>query len=43
MELLVKPRFTEEDFTVASVIKMGDHIRDNFQLYWSHPFSPVSV
>jgi hypothetical protein len=43
MELLVKARLTEEDFTVGSVIKMGDHMGDNFQLYWFHPFSPVSV
>jgi hypothetical protein len=43
MELLVKPRLTEEDFTVGSVIKMGDHMGHNFQLYWPHLFSPVSV
>ncbi len=43
VELLVKPRFAEEDFTVGSVIQMGDHIRNNFQFYWSHLFSPLSV
>jgi hypothetical protein len=43
MKLLVKSRLTEEDFTVGSVIKMGDHIRENLQLYGFHPFSPISV
>jgi hypothetical protein len=43
MKLLVKSRFTEEDFAVGSVIKMGNHIGNNFQLYWPHPFSPISL
>jgi hypothetical protein len=30
MELLVKTRFTEEDFTAASVIIMDNHIGNNF-------------
>ena len=42
MELLVKTYFTEEDFTVSSVIIMGDHIGNDFQPDWSHSFSPVS-
>jgi hypothetical protein len=41
MKLLVKSRLTEEDFTVGSVIKMGDHIGNNFQMYGSHSFPPV--
>ncbi len=42
MDLLVKARFAEEDFTVGSVIKMGNHIGNNFQLYWLHSLFPVS-
>ena len=38
MELLVKTYFTEEDFTVSSVIIMGNHIGNDFQPYWSHSF-----
>jgi len=30
MELLVKAHFTEEDFTVSSVIVMGNYIGNNF-------------
>jgi hypothetical protein len=41
MELLAKTYFTEEDFTVSSVIIMGDHIGNDFQPDWSHSFSPV--
>ena len=36
MELLVKTHFTEEDFTVSSVIIMGNHIGNDFQPYRSH-------
>jgi hypothetical protein len=43
MELLVKARFAEEDFTVGSVIKMGNYIGNNFQLYWPHSFFPVPL
>ena len=38
MELLVKTRFTEEDFTVSSVIIMSNHIGNDFQPYRSHSF-----
>jgi hypothetical protein len=38
MELLVKTRFTEEDFTMSSVIIMGNDIGNNFQPYWPHSF-----
>ena len=38
MELLVKAHFTEEDFTVSSVIIMDDHVGNNFQPYRSHFF-----
>jgi len=38
MEFLVKTRFTEEDFTVLSLIIMGNHIGDDFQPYRSHSF-----
>ena len=41
MELLVKSRLTEENLTMGSVIKMGNHVGNNFQLYWVHPFSPI--
>ena len=43
MKLLVKSRLPEEDFTVGSVIKMGNHMGNNFQLYGIHPFSPVCL
>ena len=38
VELLVKARFNEEGFTVLSVIKMSNHVGNNFQPYGSHPF-----
>jgi len=38
MELLVKTHFTEEDFTVWSLIVMSNHIGNDFQPYWSHSF-----
>ena len=38
MELLVKTHFTEEDFTVWSLIVMSNHIGNDFQPYWFHSF-----
>jgi hypothetical protein len=42
MKLVVKPRLTKKSFTMGSVIKMGNHIGNNFQLYWVHHFSPIA-
>ena len=38
VELLIKTRFAEEDFTVSSVIVMSNHIGDDFQPYRAHSF-----
>ena len=38
MELLVETHFTEEDFTVWSVIIMSNHIGNDFQPYRLHLF-----
>jgi hypothetical protein len=40
MEFFVKACLVEEDFTVATVIKGGKHLADNFQQYGSHHLSP---
>jgi hypothetical protein len=40
MEFFVKACLVEEDFTVATVIKGGKHLADNFQQDGSHDFSP---
>jgi len=42
MKLVVKPRLTEKSFTMGSVIKMGNHVGNNFQLYWFHHSSPIA-